>query len=175
MDGFSMFHPCPSCCLPFCASICPPCLDTSSRFSCIGMGVRHCPVQGQFDECLQLDVTPQSPSITPWPVMSAPCCSSRHYCHCYWQAGHFQNISVVHPHLGSIFKESESSPFGHTFWILSGLAGADITQLLISSPEALNSNGRLPFAFIFFSHSTNRAPFKFLLLCIHFTQISSLQ
>lgn len=31
------------------------------------------------------------------------------------------------------FMESESSLFGHTFWILSGLAGADITQLLISS------------------------------------------
>lgn len=118
--------------------------------------------------------SPQSPPASHhdlWCQLLA--CSSRLYCHSYWQAGHFQNISVGRwciPILAPFWRSLSHHPLD-TPWFLSGFAEADTIQLLISSPEALNSNARLPFSFICFSHSTNRASFKWLLLYIHFTGI----
>lgn len=65
-------------------------------------------------------------------------CSSRHYCHSYWQAGHFQNISVGRSCIPNLapFLRSLNHPLDTPSWFLSGLAGAGITQLLISSLEA---------------------------------------
>lgn len=123
-------------------------------------------------------MSPHSPPAShhdPWCQLTA--CSSRHYCHSYWQAGHFQNISVGRwciLILAPFLKSLNHHPLDTPSWFLSGLAGADITHLLISSPEALNSNARLPLSFIFFSHSPNRAPFKWLLLYIHFAQIKKM-
>lgn len=94
----------------------------------MGVGVRHCPVHAQLDECFQLDITPQSPSITPGPVMSAPCLFQQALLSLLLASWAFPEHlcgQMVHPHLGSLLQESESSPFGHTFliplWACRGL------------------------------------------------------